>query len=74
MPGAWRYTLEASHIVHVKDLPLANRCRRNSYDGEMEFWVVLKETGKRTETSSYEHEHSKRMKACYNVYSQMFRF
>lgn len=36
--------------------------RRNAYDGEMEYWVVVKETGKRTEESSYEEEHRKRQK------------
>lgn len=38
-------------------------CRRNAYDGELEYWVVVKEMGKRTEESSYEQEHSKRQKA-----------
>lgn len=41
--------------------------RQNAYDGEMEYWVVLKETGKRLEESSFEREHSKRMKAGYNT-------
>jgi hypothetical protein len=41
----------------------ARSARRNSYDGEMEFFVVVRETAKRTEESSYEHEQSKRMKA-----------
>ncbi|CAL1147192.1 unnamed protein product [Cladocopium goreaui] len=39
-----------------------SHARRNSYDGELEFWVVTKETGKRTEESSYEEEHKKRQK------------
>lgn len=39
------------------------QCRRNAYDGELEYWVVLRETGKRTEQSSYEHLHQKRQKA-----------
>ncbi|CAL1147448.1 unnamed protein product [Cladocopium goreaui] len=40
-----------------------SHARRNAYDGEMEFFVVVRETAKRTEESSYEHEQSKRMKA-----------
>ena len=38
--------------------------RRNAYDGELEFFVVLSEKAKRTEESSYEEEHRKRQKAC----------
>ena len=37
--------------------------RRNGYDGEFEYWVVVKETAKRTEESSYEEEHRKKVKA-----------
>ena len=37
--------------------------RRNSYDGELEYFVVLRESGKRQEESSYEEEHRKRAKA-----------
>ena len=37
--------------------------RRNAYDGEEEFWVVVRESGKRTEESSWEHQHQKRQKA-----------
>ena len=43
---------------------IPSQCRRNSYDGEMEYWVTLRETAKRTEESSYEEQHRKRMKAC----------
>lgn len=38
-------------------------CRNNMYDGIPEFWVVVKETGKRTETQSYERSHTKQSKA-----------
>ena len=37
--------------------------RRNGYDGEFEYWVVVKETAKRTEESSYEEQHRKTSKA-----------
>lgn len=39
------------------------RDRRNKYNGEMEYWVVTKETGKRTDQASYEEENRKRQKA-----------
>ena len=48
--------IEGSAIVHLQR-------RRNSYDGEMEYFVVVKETARSTEESSYEHQHTKRMKA-----------
>ena len=32
----------------------ANRWRKNEYDGEWEYWVRIKEHGKRTESQSYE--------------------
>lgn len=48
--------IEGSAIVHLQR-------RRNAYDGEMEYFVVVKETARSTEESSYEHQHSKRMKA-----------
>ena len=44
--------------------PLLYLWRRNAYDGELEFFVVLSEKAKRTEESSYEEEHRKRQKAC----------
>ena len=50
--------------IYIYTLVYAPPCRRNSYDGELEYWVVLKESGKRTEESSYEEEHTKRQKAC----------
>ena len=37
--------------------------RQNAYDGEYEYWVVVKESGKRTEESSFEREHAKLTKA-----------
>ena len=33
------------------------------YDGIPEFWVVVRETGKRTETQSFERNHTKQSKA-----------
>lgn len=38
--------------------------RHNIYDGEEEFWVVTKETGKRQESQSLEEVHEKQSKAC----------
>lgn len=37
--------------------------RRNRYDGCEEFWVVVSESGKREETSTYEEIHEKESKA-----------
>ena len=50
-------------LVYFFNVP--SQHRRNAYDQELEFWVTIRETGKRTEESSYEHEHSKRQKACH---------
>ena len=47
--------------------------RRNGYDGEFEYWVVVKETAKRTEESSYEEEHRKKVKAYIEKKSLHFR-
>ena len=33
------------------------------YDGEPEYWIIIKETGKRTEMQSHEKIHSKQSKA-----------
>ena len=38
--------------------------RNNIYDSEEEFWVVIKETGKRQESQSFEEMHEKQSKAC----------
>ena len=71
MPGAVYTSMRVqptyqTHPLHwyMYTLVYAPPCRRNSYDGELEYWVVLKESGKRTEESSYEEEHTKRQKAC----------
>ena len=37
--------------------------RRNEYDGEEEFWVTIKETGKKTESTSYEELHQQEKEA-----------
>lgn len=42
--------------------------RRNQYDGEMEYFVTIKETAVKTETSSYEEEHKKRSQAWLALY------
>ena len=39
----------------------------HGYDGEFEYWVVVKESGKRTEGSSFEREHAKLTKAGFFV-------
>lgn len=39
------------------------RCRKNLYDNEEEYWVVLKETGKRKEEQSFEEIHKRQKKA-----------
>ena len=41
--------------MHLVSLPLPRR--HNMYDGSDEFWVVVKETGKRQESQSYEEIH-----------------
>lgn len=48
-----------AHCMSMGD----SHCRRNCYDGQQEFWVVLKETGKRKEKHSFEETHQKRQKA-----------
>ncbi|CAL1129994.1 unnamed protein product [Cladocopium goreaui] len=45
--------------------------RRNAYDGELEFFVVLSEKAKRTEESSYEEEHRKRQKVDHDPSSDL---
>lgn len=40
--------------------------RNNRYDGSEEFWVITKETGKRSEEMSYEERHEQTKKAWYN--------
>lgn len=37
--------------------------RQNEYDGEDEFWVTVKESGKKTESTSYEELHQKESEA-----------
>lgn len=39
--------------------------RHNMYDGSEEFWIVVKETGKREESRSVEEIHKKESKATY---------
>ena len=48
-----------SHLVQI--LSLAGR--HNEYDSEEEFWVTLKETGKKTESTSYSEIHSQEREA-----------
>ena len=52
------------------DLPSLYLCpfglrRQNQYDGSEEFWVIVKECGKRQESLSYEEVHEKTGKASY---------
>ena len=37
------------------------------YDGEEEFWCVVKETGKRKEEQSYEEVHKRQKQAMYSI-------
>ena len=37
--------------------------RKNQYDGEEEYWVTIRETGKKTESLSYEEVHQKEEEA-----------
>ena len=37
--------------------------RNNAYDGVQEFWVIVRESGKKTTESSYEEIHAKASKA-----------
>ena len=37
--------------------------RRNEYDGEEEFWVTVKESGKKVESSTYSELHQKESEA-----------
>ena len=46
-------------IVYIFSMVI-DRARTNAYDGEEEFWVTVKETGKRTEETSFEEQHLKR--------------
>ncbi|CAJ1428540.1 unnamed protein product, partial [Effrenium voratum] len=41
----------------------ASHHRNNQYDGEPEFWVIVKESGARKEESSYEEMHQKQQQA-----------
>ena len=47
--------------MHVASL----QRRHNIYDGAEEFWVVTRESGKRSEQQSLEEIHTKQQKACY---------
>lgn len=40
--------------------------RSNQYDGQQEYWIVTRESGKRTEESSMEKKHTKEEKASLN--------
>ena len=42
--------------------------RCNEYDGEEEYWVVLKESGKKTESTTYSETHQKEAEA-HKVYT-----
>ena len=50
----WKYMNwnECLNLVYVTG-------RHNQYDGEEEFWVTVRESGKRTETTSYEEMQQK---------------
>ena len=37
--------------------------RRNEYDGEEEFWVTVKESGKKVESATYSEIHQKESEA-----------
>ena len=42
---------------------IVNGFRRNVYDGEIEYWVTVRETGKRKEETSMEVTHTKEEEA-----------
>ena len=59
------YVLSGRHMfkalpIQSKNIPLL---RHNMYDGSEEFWVVVKEKGKRQESASFEEIHEKNGKA-----------
>ena len=57
--------------MHLVSLPLPRR--HNMYDGSEEFWVVVKETGKRQESQSYEEIHAQNKEAgCLVIHSPLF--
>ena len=57
--------------MHLVSLPLPRR--HNMYDGSDEFWVVVKETGKRQESQSYEEIHAQNKEAgCLVIHSPLF--
>lgn len=47
----------------VSHILVSGLTRRNEYDGEEEYWVTLKETGKKTESLSYEEIHRQEKEA-----------
>ena len=53
---------------------LSGHCgRRNVYDGELEYWVTVRETGKRREESSMEKSHTREEEACVNCFHITWR-
>lgn len=58
---------EILDLLHVQNFspPLLVPCRHNMYDGNEEFWVIVKESGKRQESHSYEEIQQKRAKAIF---------
>ena len=52
---------EPFNILWLKFFNLMDR--QNEYDNEDEFWVTVKESGKKTESHTYEELHQKEMEA-----------
>ena len=44
-------------------LPMQSFWRRNAYDEQWEYWVVVRETGKRTAESTWEQQHTREKQA-----------
>ena len=65
------YTIRSPFFKDVESVtcilipPLLVPRRHNMYDGNEEFWVIVKESGKRQETHSYEEIQQKRAKAIF---------
>ena len=53
---------KANHQGHYRSL-YGFLVRLNQYDGAEEFWVTIKETGRKTESTSYEEQHKKEQEA-----------
>ena len=60
------FDFKTETIPYLTDLlpsDLLPSVRNNAYDGVQEFWVIVRESGKKTTESSYEEIHARASKA-----------